>query len=140
MNAKYFLDTNILVYSFSKKDTFKREKAIALLDDALKDKKGCISFQVIQEFINVALRKFTVPLTYKDCQEFLHSALEPLCEVQSSIHIYFQALDVADRWRYSFYDSLIISAALQTGCEILYSEDLQHGQHIQSLKIVNPFL
>ena len=140
MNVKYFLDTNIIVYSFSKKDTSKRKKAISLIDNALKKNVGCISFQVIQEFINAALRKFTVPLTYKDCQEFLHNALEPICEVYSSIQLYNQALDITDRWRFSFYDSLIISAALQAGCEILYSQDLQHGQYIQNLKIVNPFI
>ena len=126
MSAKYFLDTNIIVYTFTKKDTFKRKKAIDLLDKALKEKKGVISFQVIQEFINVALRKFVVPLSFKDCQEFLHSALDPLCEIHSSIFLYEQTIDITDKWRYSFNDSMIIAAALMTGCDVLYSEDLQH--------------
>ena len=104
-----------------------------------KDKKGIISFQVIQEFINVALRKFAVPLSFKDCQEFLSSALEPICDMHSSFYLYEQAIDVAERWRYSFYDSMIIAAALITKCDLLYSEDLQHGQKIQGLEIINPF-
>jgi predicted nucleic acid-binding protein len=140
MSAKYFLDTNILVYSFSKKDTVKRKKAINLLDNALKQNQGCISFQVIQEFLNVALKKFAVPLSYKDCQEFLLSALEPLCEIHSSVQLYYKTLDISDKWRFSLYDSMIIAAALQAGCGVLYSEDLQHGQKIQDLKIINPFI
>jgi len=140
MSVKYFLDTNIIVYSFSKKDTSKRKKAINLLDDALETNMGCISFQVVQEFINVALRKFAIPISHKDCLEFLHYALDPLCVLHSSTQIYFKAIDIADGWRYSFYDSMIIAAALQLECDVLYSEDLQHGQKIQDLKIINPFL
>lgn len=68
------------------------------------------------------------------------TTLEPLCEVHSSAQLFHQAMDIADRWRYSFYDSLIISAALQTNCGILYSEDLQHDQHIRDLRIVSPFI
>lgn len=140
MSDKFFLDTNIVVYSFNKNEPDKQAKAIELMDEALKENTGCISFQVIQEFLNVALKKFTTPLNYKDCQEYLHTALEPLCEVQSSTQLYFQALDIADRWRYSFYDSLIISSAIQADCKILYTEDLQHDQYIKELRIVNPFL
>jgi len=140
MSVKYFLDTNILVYSFSKKDTTKRKKAVALIDEAFSKNRGCISFQVIQEFFNVALIKFAVPMSYKDCQNFLRTALEPLCEVHSTVMLYYQTLDIADRWRFSFYDSMIVAAALQAGCDILYSEDLPHGQKIQDLKIINPFI
>jgi predicted nucleic acid-binding protein len=67
-------------------------------------------------------------------------ALEPLCEIHSSIQLYHQALDISERWRYSFYDALIISAALQSSCKILYSEDLQHDQNIHDIRIINPFL
>ncbi len=139
MSAKYFLDTNILIYTFNKDDRSKRLKSIELLDAALKRGVGCISYQVIQEFLNVALKKFLTPLNYTDCKEFLHTVLEPLCEIHSRPQLYSQALDIADRWRFSFYDSLIVSAALQASCSVLYTEDLQHGQHIQNLKIINPF-
>ena len=66
--------------------------------------------------------------------------MEPLCEIHSSFMLYKDALLIKDRWKYSFYDSLIIAAALKANCTILYSEDLQHGQIIDDLKIVNPFL
>jgi len=65
--------------------------------------------------------------------------LTPLCEAFVSVDLLKQALDVAERWRFSFYDSLIIAAALQTNCTILYSEDMQHEQKIQTITIRNPF-
>jgi predicted nucleic acid-binding protein len=140
MNAKYFIDTNIIIYSFDHGEPGKQKKAIHILDEALNGQKGCISYQVVQEFLNVALKKFAVPLTWQDCRDFLHMALEPLCEIHSSIQLYHQALDISERWRYSFYDALIISAALQSSCKILYSEDLQHDQNIHDIRIINPFL
>jgi len=59
--------------------------------------------------------------------------------VYASIALYQRALELAQRWQYGFYDSLIIASALAAECDVLYSEDLQHGQQIQSLTIVNPF-
>ena len=74
-----------------------------------------------------------------DSQNYLTNVLEPLCEVFSSIGLYHQALEISSRWQFSFYDSLIIAAALSAKCNILYTEDLQHDQEIENLKILNPF-
>lgn len=65
--------------------------------------------------------------------------MSPLCEVFPTIALYREALGVQADTGYSFYDSLIIAAALETGCGVLYSEDLQEGQTVRELKIVNPF-
>jgi len=139
MKDKYFLDTNILIYSFDTLNPAKRKIALDIISEALTQSKGIISYQVIQEFMNVALGKFKVPLTSDDCQKYLTVVLEPLCEVFSSIDIFHKALEIAERWQFSFYDSLIISAAIKAECSILYSEDLQHKQKIFSLQIINPF-
>lgn len=139
MKDKYFLDTNILVYSFDKSNSLKQEIAKKLIGDALQNFKGCISFQVIQEFLNVATQKFSYPLTKQDCDKYLTGVLEPLCDVYANIDLYREALEIKEMWQYSFYDSLIISAALVGGCSILYSEDFQHGQKIRDLVILNPF-
>jgi predicted nucleic acid-binding protein len=139
MSGKFFIDTNILVYSF---DTASKEKcAIArgILEDALAGCNGVISYQVVQEFVNVATRKFATPLRHDDAKVYLKRVLEPLCDVYATIELYEHALDISQRWQYSFYDSLIIASALQAGCSRLYTEDLQHGQKIQRLEIVNPF-
>ena len=140
MNDKYFLDTNILVYAFDKSDPAKQQTANRLIKTALFEQSGCISYQVVQEFINVATRKFAVPLRLADCRKYLDAVLTPLCSVFTSIELYHRALDIAERWRYGFYDALIIAGALQAQCRILYTEDMQHGKKIETLEIRNPFL
>jgi predicted nucleic acid-binding protein len=139
MQDKFFLDTNILVYSFDKTQPEKQKISRQLIKKGLEEGRGCLSYQVIQEFLNVAGKKFEVPLAYKDRRIFLASVMEPLCEVYSSIDLYHLALEIAERWKYGFYDSLIIAGALQANCTILYSEDLQNKQIIRDLQIVNPF-
>jgi len=136
---KYFLDTNVLVYTFDSSDERRCATARSLVSSSLQDGLGFISFQVVQEFLNVATRKFKVPLTSADAATYLTKVLSPLCEVFSGIDLYRRALDLKDRWRYGFYDSLILAGALAGGARRLYSEDLQHGQAIESLRIVNPF-
>ena len=140
MSNKYFLDTNIFVHSFNSREKGKQLRSLELISVAIDKQTGCISYQVIQEFLNVATRKFIKPLSISDCQRYLNSVLEPLCEVFASVGLYNQSLEISERWRYSFYDSLIIAAAINSRCSILYSEDLQHGQIIQGLTISNPYV
>ena len=140
MNDKFFLDSNILIYTFDSRFPNKQKKAYELIDTALNTHKGMISFQVVQEFLNVATRKFTTKLTAQEADKYLNQVLTPLCKIFASLELYSQAIKIMDRWKYSFYDSLIIAAALESHCKILNSEDLQHGQIIQTLTIINPFL
>jgi predicted nucleic acid-binding protein len=139
MNDKYFIDTKILIYSFDSRDTVKQDKARNLIATVMEKGTGIISYQVIQEFLNVATQKFDRNLTYSDAQRYLNIVLEPLCEVVSSMELFHQALEIMDQWRYSFSDSLIIASAIQADCDILYTEDMQHNQKIRSLTIKNPF-
>ena len=135
------MDSNILIYTFDSHAPLKQEKARELVATALKTQKGIISYQVIQEFLNVATRKFETPLTSQEAEKYINQVLTPLCEVFANMELYIKAVKIMERWQYSFYDSLIIAAALQAECKILYTEDLQHGQLIEStLTIKNPFL
>ncbi len=138
MTDKYFLDTNIIVYSFDS-DSDKSIRSQELIKQGLTDQSGVISYQVIQEFVNVSTRKFKTSLTHNDCSLYCQRVLFPLCQVYPSEDFYIDALDVSERWKYSFYDSLIISAASLANCNILYSEDLQHNQKIRNLTIINPY-
>jgi predicted nucleic acid-binding protein len=138
-NDKFFLDTNILVYAFDSTSPYKREVAKDFIKNAHKG-NGCISFQVIQEFLNVATRKFEVPLKTTDAQNYLTKVLYPVCEVFPSERLYFNTLEIMERWKFSFYDSMIIASAMESECTILYSEDMQHNLKIFNLKIVNPFI
>ena len=140
MNDKYFLDTNILVYTFDEQQPEKRKVALALLEDALQSGNGAISWQVIQEFLNVATRKFTVPMKTDDANLYLQKILYPLCRVYPDLEIYENALALLEKTGFSWYDSLIVASAIQAGCGILYSEDLQNRQMIESVRITNPFL
>ncbi len=139
MNDKYFIDTNIFVYSFQPDEPIKQGIAQELIQNALKKQTGCISSQVIQEFLNVATKKFRPALSHQDSLKYLNTVLAPLCEVFSSLDLLRKTVEVSERWQYSLYDSMIITAALQADCATLYSEDMQHGQQVESLVITNPF-
>ncbi|MEO1096415.1 MAG: PIN domain-containing protein [Bacteroidota bacterium] len=140
MKGKFFLDTNIFVYSFDVDAPVKKEIATDLVAQSFAADSGVISYQIIQEFLNVASRKFKIPLSKNSLSQYLTKFMDPLCKVYPSINLYIEALDIHDRWRFSFYDSLVISSALQAQCEIIYSEDLQHDQVIKNTRIINPFL
>ena len=140
MSDNYFLDTNILVYTFDQSTPNKRAVAQSLVEKALTNKNGAISFQVIQEFINVSTKKFDKPLSLQDAQIYFNAVLSPLCRFYPGTNYYSQALQTKQKWRYSWYDSLIITAALNLNCTLLYSEDLQHNQQLDGMTIVNPFL
>ena len=139
MSDKFFLDTNIIICSFDERNPTKQRIAQDLIEAGLKENRTAVSYQVIQEFINVATRKFAVPLSHRDCKLFLDNVLIYLWEVYTSRQLVDSALDISERWQYSFCDALIIAAALEASCTILYSEDLQHRQKIYGLEIINPF-
>ena len=88
----------------------------------------------------MATKKFATPIRPADLEVYLAEVLQPLCSVFSSIALYQAGLDLLQRWHLSFYDALIVAAAIDCETPILYSEDLQHGQKIQGIEIVNPFL
>jgi predicted nucleic acid-binding protein len=140
MSAKFFLDTNVFVYAFDSDSTGKASKANELIRKALKDREGVISTQVVQEFLNVAIRKFRKPLTIPDCKQYLAAVLLPLCTVYPDEHLYREALDIRAETGYSFYDCLILAGADSAGCDTVFSEDLQAGRSVKNLEIVNPFV
>ena len=139
MSAEVFIDTNVLVYQIDARDPRKQAIAEHIVRQALLTGDGCISFQVVQEWLNTVTRKAAIPLGLPQAQASLDTVLAPLCAVSTSVGLYRRALDLQQRWQFSFYDSLIVAAALESGCTRLLSEDLQHGQRIESLVIENPF-
>ena len=140
MSDRIFLDTNVIVYALSKSVPSKQVIASRLLKDAIESGRGTISFQVVQEFFNVAFRRFTPPMTAADAEQFLTVTLRPLLAVQSSYGLYMRAFQLTRGHSISWYDSLLVAAALESDCSTLYTEDLQHGQKFDSLRVVNPFL
>lgn len=134
-----FIDSNVFIYLFDENNPGKREVAQRLIQDALISGTAYISFQVIQETLNIITRKLKKPATAQQARRFLDSVLVPLWHVMPNQSLYQRSLDIQTRYHYSFYDALIIAAAAGAGCKRLYSEDLQDGQRIEGLTIENPF-
>ena len=131
--AKPFFDTNILLYLLSG-DSDKADRAEAVLAQG-----GIISVQVLNEFASVASRK--LGLSYPEIRDMLKT-LQRVCKVTSiTLETHELGLQLAERYGFSIYDSLIVAAALIAECGTLYSEDLQSGQVIDGrLVIQNPFV
>lgn len=138
MSADFF-DSNVFICLFDERAPGKRATATALTRMALETQSACISFQVVQETLNVLTRKLLVPLTAADTQSFLQQMLVPLWRVMPSPGLYAQAVLLQSQTQFSFHDALIVAAALEAGCKRLLTEDLQHGQRIEGLRIENPF-
>lgn len=139
MSGESFLDSNIFIYTFDDVALEKQRVAQELVRTALQDGSGVISYQVTQEVLNVLTRKLPQSMDVGDAARYLATTLEPLWRVQPSAELFGAGLALQARYRFGFYDSLIVAAALSAGCARLYSEDLQHGQRIEGLTIEDPF-
>jgi predicted nucleic acid-binding protein len=135
-----FIDSNVFVYLLDERSHDKTALARQLVRDGLERLDAVISFQVVQETLNVVTRRIPAPLTAHDAAGFLGRFLAPLWQVMPSADLYRRGLEIQERYGFSFYDALIVAAALSAGCTTLYSEDFQHGQRIERLTVVNPFL
>jgi predicted nucleic acid-binding protein len=127
-----FLDSNVLLYAASG-DTRKADRVEALLETG-----GCISVQVLNEVASVARRKMR--LSWNDTRALL-GAFRALLEVRPlTLAMHDTGLALAERYRLSLYDAMIVAAALEAGCETLWSEDMQDGLVVADrLRIANPF-
>ena len=140
MSVESFIDTNLFIYQLEASDERKAATADRIISRGIETRNACISFQVVQECLNTVLRKAEIPLSTDETRQYLDNVLAPLYRVPASLSLYRRALDLQTRYRYGFYDSLIVAAALDVGCTVLYSEDLQDGQRIERLTIENPFV
>ena len=139
-SMRSFLDTNVLVYCFIDGESKKRTKARGLVRAALSTHSAIISYQVVQEFLNVAIRRPQQHMNQAEAQAYLSKVLMPLCEVFPDPSLYSTALSIAGETNWSFYDCLIVSSALAGGCDTLFTEDLQDGRVIRDLTVRNPFV
>lgn len=134
MSDRIFLDTNVLVYSYAVTEPIKRTQALAAIGSG----QAWVSTQVLIEFVNVSHRKLKA--AWPDIQLSLVELNANYQVVPTSAATIAHATRLADRYGFSWFDSLIVAAALECDCETLYSEDLQHGQVIEdSLRVMNPF-
>lgn len=138
MSNRTFFDTNILVYRFDSRDPYKRERARVLMDEKIEKGSFLISTQVLQEFYVIVTRKLAMPLdsetAYQVVQKF---SILPLVQIDGSMVL--SAIKRSRKDRLSFWDSLIIQAAIEGGAQLLYTEDLQDGRTFENLRVENPF-
>ena len=136
MRDSFFVDSNILIYAHTNQDERKKKIAQEILSS---EKEILLNTQVVNESINIFIKRFKI--AFNDIQNilaeiffYLPVRIIDLKTIQSGLNIHF-------KYQYSYYDSLIISSALENRCSILYSEDLQHNQKIEErLTIINPFI
>lgn len=138
MNAeRVFLDTNILVYSLDDHYPDKQVVARNLINALVSERKAVVSTQVLQEFYNVLTKKMKCsPQNTKLCMAALSKAV---CVHCNSVPDILNAVDISSQTQFSFWDSLVLSAAQAENCRILCSEDLNAGQVVCGITIVNPF-
>src|SRR5437773_12521071 len=104
MNDRFFLDTNIFVYSFDASSPKKAAQARKLIRSAIETRGGIVSYQVVQEFFNVALRRFSKPMTGVDAEQYLSNKFRPLLLVHSSQALYGDAVRIGARFQLPWYD------------------------------------
>jgi len=124
MKDKIFIDSNIFLYAFSDKDISKQNHTI--------------STQVLNEVSNNMIKKLN--FSNKEIEKFILSCYMQYNIINFSKEIFIKASQIRDKYNISYYDSLILSSAINSKCNILYSEDMQHGQKIEDLTVINPFI
>ena len=140
MSADCFIDTHVFIHPLDSGDPAKQSFAEGIVRHALLHGSGCTSMQVVHECMNTVLRKAHVRLSPAQAGANLEAVLAPLVQVPGTVALVQRALGVQQRWGFSFYDALIVAAALAAGCVRLLTQDLQHGQRVEGLTIENPFL
>jgi predicted nucleic acid-binding protein len=140
MQDKCFIDSNLWIYLYLEtskdEDKLKQQK----MEDVLCNYENiCISNQILNEIANVLYRKYSI--VPKDIAEYLREIVQDSELVILTDLETFEALTLIEDYKISFYDALVIAAALKSNCNVLYSEDMQHKQVIRNkLMILNPFL
>jgi predicted nucleic acid-binding protein len=136
MSARSFFDTNVLIYADDKAAPAKQRKALDLVAEHRRARTGVVSLQVLQEYFVAVTRKLRVDAAIARRKiELLAEFDVAVPEVQDIL----AAIDLHRLHGFSFWDALILRAAKQAGCSVLFSEDLQPAREIDGVRVVNPF-
>jgi predicted nucleic acid-binding protein len=136
MSARSFFDTNVLVYADDKAAPAKQRRAIDLVAEQRRAGTGVVSLPVLQEYFVTVTRKLKVE------PEIARRKVELLAEfdvASPEVSDILAAIDLHRLHGFSFWDALVLRAAKQAGCTVLFSEDLQEGRKIEGIQVINPF-
>jgi len=141
MTDRVFLDTNIFAYAIdtAPSQISKQGKARELIRQHIEMETGVISIQVLQEFFVVSTNKIPVPLSSIEALEFIQY-ISVLDTVIPSLDMVIAAVGLHQKHGFHFWDAMVIQSAMAANCNLLLSEDLQHGFQLGSLTIENPFV
>lgn len=139
MTGKIFVDTNVLIYAHDLDAGSKYRKAVGLLIDLWEGGTGVISIQVLQEFYVNITRKIPVPMSRSTARGLISNYKAWQIEI-STPRTLLHASEIEERHQLSFWDAMIVAAAYQGGADKILTEDLNHGQSIEGIRIENPFL
>jgi predicted nucleic acid-binding protein len=138
MSDRNFLDTNILVYAYDKSEPEKQTKAQNLLTGGIEQEHSVLSVQVLGEFFNVVTRHIPQPMKSNEALEIIDMlGILPVQEID--LTMVKRAINTHERYRISYWDALIVSAAERAGCTCLLSEDLNDGQTYHNILVRNPY-
>jgi predicted nucleic acid-binding protein len=132
-----FLDTNVLVYAEDASNPEKQEKAIALILELAGQRSAVVSIQVLSEYFHTVTRKLHVGAAVARSQVEFYARFQV---VEPTVTDVLGAIDLHRLHGMSYWDSLILRCAKQAGCPVLFTEDMQHGQLVDGVRIENPFL
>lgn len=138
MSGRYFIDTNIVVYAHITNDSQKHDDAMNLLRSHLTGSRLWISTQILNEFYSAMSKN---RYGHADIVAFMKAIMQNMNTIAVSSETVENALYIRGKYQFSYWDSLVLSAALESNCEAVYTEDLQHNQVIEDrLTIINPFI
>jgi predicted nucleic acid-binding protein len=137
MSGRSFLDSNILAYTDDAGASDKQARALDLLERCRIERTGVVSTQVLQEYFVTVTKKYGVTLEVARRKTELFGRFDL---VRIGLEDILTAIDLCRLHQFSFWDALIVRAALRGGCSVLFSEDLQAGRRIDQMEIVNPFI
>jgi predicted nucleic acid-binding protein len=137
--SKVFLDTNILIYAYDASAGQKNRKAKDTLVKLWNSKRGIISIQVMQEFFVNVTSKIQYPIDTDSAEVIIKDLFQWEVVVNDEASI-LKAIDIHIEYKFSFWDAMILQAAVNGGAKLLYTEDMIHGQEVQGVRIVNPFV
>ena len=135
---KVFVDTNVLVYAYDRGAGSKHERALSLVENLWKEGNGVLSTQVLQEFYVNVRRKAQKPISHDQARALITDYLtwNPIVNDGATL---LEALDVEQRYKLSFWDSMIVVAAQKSGASLLFSEDFNDDQKFGPVQVQNPF-
>jgi predicted nucleic acid-binding protein len=135
---RQFVDTNILVYAHDTSAGDKHERARALLEELWLSRNGCLSVQILQEFFVDVTRKIPKPLDIAAAKEIIADLSRWNVHVPAADDV-LGAIGLHQRSSISFWDAMMVRSAVEMGCGVIYSEDLNHGQLYDGARVENPF-